>query len=160
MITLILIIPSMFELCVNACLAILRAKNQLGFFTATLFSAAVLNAVVTIVAVKNWSYIGAAVGTALSVIVGNLVVMNIYFTKKLKLPMLRIYGSIFRRIWVCLLLAGGVLYVVSRYVYGTLGAFLVDVCVFCVVYASALWFFGLEKEEKKNIPLLNRFIKS
>ena len=159
LITLILIIPSLFELCVNSCLAILRAKNQLGFFAGTMCAAAVLNAVVTIFSVKYWSYIGAAVGTSLSVIIGNLIIMNVYFSRKLKLPMLEIYVKIFSRIWLCLALAGGTLAVVSRFLYGSVVALLANIAIFCVVYSISLWYWGLDSAEKREIPVLNRFVK-
>lgn len=158
-ITIILMTPSMFELCVNTCLAVLRAKNKLGFRTGVLFASTALNAVVTILAVKYWSYIGAAIGTAASFLIGSLIVMNIYYVKKMGLPMLRIYGGILSRIWICLLLAGAALWIFSRFVYGSVLAIVAGVGVFCIVYGVTMWFFGLSKVEKKHIPVLNRFVK-
>ncbi|MBQ9861189.1 MAG: oligosaccharide flippase family protein [Clostridia bacterium] len=159
LITLILIIPALFELCINTCLAVLRAKNQLLFFTVVLLLAAVFNAIVTIVTVSGGSYIGAAIGTASSVVLGNLIVMNVYFKRKLKLPVLKIYLRIFSKIWVCLLISGGVLFTTSRFLHGSVWAFIANVLIFCVVYGTTLWFFGLEKTEKQHIPVLNKFVK-
>ena len=159
-ITLILMIPSLFELCVNVCLSILRAKNMLTFRTGILFASTALNAVVTIVAVSCWSYIGAAIGTATSFIIGSLIVMNIYYYKKLKLPMLKIYARIFHKIWICLALAGGALYLSSRYLYGSLWTFLANVAIFCVVYGATLLLFGLDKAEMMHIPVLKKFVKN
>ena len=51
-ITLILMAPALLELCVNVCLAVLRAKNMLGFRTGVLLGVTVLNAIVTLVGVK------------------------------------------------------------------------------------------------------------
>lgn len=158
-IALILMIPSLLELCVNVCLSILRAKNLLGFRTGVLFASTALNAVVTVVAIKCWSYIGAAIGTAASFVVGSVIVMNIYYSKKLKLPMLKIYGKIFERVWICLLLAGGALFVSSRFIRGSIGALITNILVFCVIYGVLLWLYGLDKAEKKHIPILNRFVK-
>ena len=158
-ITIILMLPAMFELCVNTCLAVLRAKNKTGFFTMVMILSAALNAVITIFAVKNWSYIGAAIGTALSVIVGNLIVMNIYFSVKMELPMLRIYGRILSRIWVCLLIAGGTIWVTSGFLNGSWMMFVINVLIFCVVYGLCLWLFGLNKSEKLQVPILKRYVK-
>lgn len=155
-ITLILIFPAMLELCVNVCLSILRAENCLGFRTTILFASTVLNLIVTYVAVKYWNYIGAAFGTAASFIIGSVVIMNIYYKKKLGLPMLRIYGQIFNRIWVCLLLAGGALWAFSRFFYGTLWSFVIGVAVFAVVYGGSLLFYGFNKEEKQFLKIGGR----
>lgn len=157
-IALILMIPSLFELCVNVCLSVLRAKNMLGFRTGVLFGSTALNAVVTVIAVSCWSYVGAAFGTAASFIIGSLIIMNIYYYKKLKLPMLKIYAKIMDRIWLCLAAAGGALFVSSRFLYGSLGALLVNILIFCVVYGAALLFFGFDREERKHIPVLNRLL--
>ena len=158
-ITIVLMLPAMFELCVNTCLAVLRAKNQTAFFTMVMILSAVLNAVITIFAVKYWSYIGAAIGTALSVIVGNLIVMNIYFRVKMELPMMKIYGRILSRIWICLLIAGGTIWVTSGFLNGSWIMFAINVLIFCVIYGLCLWLFGLNKSEKLQVPILKRYVK-
>lgn len=155
-ITLILMLPSLFELCVNICLSILRAKNQLGFRTIVLFSSTILNATITILLVKYWSYIGAALGTATSFIVGNLIVMNYYYYKKFHLPMLKIYKQIFSGIWLCLAVSGAILFFASKHIYGDWKAIIINICIFCIVYAISLLTFGLTPEEKKRIPLFNK----
>lgn len=153
-ITLILMVPSLFELCVNVCLSILRARNKLAFRTCTLFASTLLNAIVTVLAVKYWSYIGAAFGTAASFIIGSLIVMNIYYYKELHLPMLKIYRGITKGIWLCLVIAGFALFLVSRRINGGWGALIVDIVIFCIVYGIMLLAFGLSKEEKSSIPLI------
>lgn len=158
-ITLILMIPSLFELCVNVCLSILRAKNMLSFRTGILFASTALNALVTVIAVSCWNYIGAAIGTATSFIVGSILVMNIYYYKKLKLPMLKIYGRIFHKIWLCLAISGGALFLSSRFLSGSFLTFLINILIFCGVYAATLLLFGLHSSEKMHIPLLGKFIK-
>ncbi len=158
-ITLILMIPSLFELCVNVCLAVLRAKNMLTFRTVTLFLSTILNAIVSILFVKYWSYIGAAFGTAVSFIIGSLVVMNIYYYKKFGFHMLKIYWRIISGILPCLIISGGALFVSSRFLGGALWAFIVNILVFCIVYATTLLLFGLTKEEKMQIPIIKRYVK-
>ena len=157
-IVLILMIPALFELCVNVCLAVLRAKNMLGFRTAILFMTTVLNVVITILAVKYWSYIGAAIGTAFSFLAGSVIVMNIYYSKKLKFPMLSIYKSIFSRIWVCLLISGVSLFVSTRFFKEGLISLMVNIVVFCIAYGATLLLYGLSAEEKKAIPFIRKFV--
>ncbi len=158
-IALILMVPSLFELCVNVCLSVLRAKNMLGFRTGILMASTALNAVVTVVGVRLFNYYAAAIGTALSFLIGSVVVMNVYYRVKLGYPMLRIYGRIVSRTWLCLLLAGGVLLVSSRYLTGTWTAFVLNVLIFCTVYIILLLLYGLSYGEKKHIPILNKMLK-
>lgn len=159
-ITLLLMCPSLFELCVNVCLSILRAKNMLGFRTVVLTLTTLLNAIVTYFMVKEWSYIGAAVGTGLSFIIGSLIIMNIYYSKKLGLPMLKIYLKIIDRIWICMLISGLAIYLSSMALSGGWIYFIINVLIFCFVYIVTLWFIGLTKEEKLSIPILKRLVKA
>lgn len=158
-ITLILMIPSLFELCVNVCLSILRAKNKLGFRTIVLFASTLLNGIITVIAVKNWSYIGAAYGTATSFIIGSLIVMNFYYYKALHLPMLKIYKGITKGIWLCLIVAGAALYVASRYINGGWIPLIINVIIFCLIYGCTLLLFGLGSEEKRGVPIVGKMIK-
>lgn len=150
-IALILMIPSMFELCVNVCLAILRAKNKLAFRTLTLFGVTILNIILTWLLVSKWNYIGAALGTAASFIVGSVIIMNIYYQKIHKLNMIKIYSSIFERIWLCLLVAGVALYISSRFIVGGLLAFAANVIIFLIVYIILLQVYGFSKDEWNSL---------
>ena len=160
LITLILIVPSIFEYCLNVALSILRARNLLGFRTIVLTASCVLNLIVTIVLVKYWSYIGAAVGTAVSYCFCSLICMNIYYHKKLKLPLFKIYINILKGIWICLFVSGLALFVYSRFFYGSIISFVFGILLFCVVYGSCLILFGLNEEEKRKIPFIGVLFKS
>ncbi|MBQ2244868.1 MAG: polysaccharide biosynthesis protein [Oscillospiraceae bacterium] len=157
-ITLILMIPATLELCVNVCLSVLRAKNMLGFRTAVLTGSTLLNAVVTVIGVYRFGYLAAAVGTALSFIIGSLLAMNIYYHKKLSFHMLSIYRQIFSRIWICLLLAGAAVFVSSRWLLGSGWlSFLGNVAVFCVVYVLTMLAFGANDSEIAMLPFIHKF---
>lgn len=158
-ITLILMIPSLFELCVNVCLSVLRAKNKLGFRTIVLFASTLLNGIIMVIAVKNWSYIGAAYGTATSFIIGSLIVMNLYYYKVLHLPMLKIYKGITKGIWLCLIVAGVALYVASRYINGGWIPLIINVLIFCLIYGCTLLLFGLSSAKKRGVPIVGKMIK-
>lgn len=158
-IALILMGPALLELCVNVCLSVLRAKNMLGFRTGVLFSVTVLNAVITVVGVKFFGYYAAAVGTAVSFIIGSLVVMNIYYYKKLSFNMFKIYGGIFKGIWLCILLAGGTVAVSAHFLKSGWLSFILNIIIFGAVYGISLLLFGFNKSEKKMIPFIKKYIK-
>jgi O-antigen/teichoic acid export membrane protein len=159
-ITLILMIPSLLELCVNVCLSVLRAKNMLGFRTFVITGITILNAIITIIGVRYYGYLAAAIGTAISFVVGSLVIMNIYYYKKLSFPMLHFYREIFRGTWICQIIAGCVTYLASRYWFtdGWFGL-IANVSIFIVIYFGLLLCIGLTKQEKRMIPVLNKFWK-
>lgn len=96
LITLILMVPAIWELSQNVCLSILRAKNLLGVRTIAFLCATVLNFVISWFGTKYFGYFAAALGTAASIIVASLITMNIYYYRVLHLNVLRIFGQILK----------------------------------------------------------------
>lgn len=149
-ITLILMIPAMFELIVNVCLSILRAKNLLGFRTIVLAVTTIFNMLMTFFGTRLYGYYAACIGTALSWLLGSDVIMNIYYKKTFKFNMIGVYTQIFRGIWLCLLIAGSCVFVTHRYIYGSWFRLSINVLIFCVACAGCLVVFGLTSEEKSS----------
>ncbi|MBQ3604049.1 MAG: polysaccharide biosynthesis protein [Clostridia bacterium] len=156
-ITLILMVPALLELCVNVCLSVLRAKNMLGFRTGVLLATTIMNAIITVVGVKLFGYYAAAIGTALSFLVGSVIIMNIYYYKKFSFKMLKIYKKIFSGTWLCLLISGGAIWISSRFLNEGWFAFALNIVVFCIAYVTSMLLFGFKKDEKKNIPLIGKY---
>lgn len=150
-ITLILMIPSLFELCVNVCLSVLRVHNKLRFRTLVLSGTTLLNLIITIFGVMQFGYVAAAIGTALSFIIGSLIIMNIYYYKVLGFNMIKIYVNIIKKIWICLLISGIVVFFTSKHLKGSWLMFVCNVVIFCIIYIITLLLYGLTKQEKNMI---------
>jgi len=148
---LILLGPALLELCINVCLSILRAKNMLGFRTATITVTTIMNIAITLIFTKIWGYYASAIGTALSFLIGSVIVMGIYYYKKLGINILKLYGRIFNRIWICLILSGVAAFATSVLFDSSRMKFLFGAAAFCLVYAATLLLFGLNKYEKNLI---------
>lgn len=148
---LILMIPSLFELCVNVCLTVLRAKNKLGFRTGILTLSTVLNIIISVAGMRYLGYFSAALGTAASFAVGSLLIMNMYYHRKFGFDMVRIYRGIMRRTWLCLLAAGAGCAVTARFFRGSWAAFVLNVMVFLLIYGMTMLAYGFAPEEKLQI---------
>lgn len=155
-ITLILMPASLLELCVNVCLSVLRAKNMLGFRTCVLLASTVMNAVITVVGTYFWGYYAAAIGTAASYLIGSVIIMNIYYNKKLGFRMINIYHHIVSRTWICLLLSGLACRVVSGIFEQLALKMAAGVVVFVIVYAVSLLVYGMSTDEKNFIRSIKR----
>lgn len=150
-VVLILMGPSLLELCVNICLSILRAKNMLAFRTAILTAMTILNALITIIGVKIYGYYAAAIGTGISFLFGSVIIMNIYYYIVLHYNMLKVYRQIFHKSWICIFISSILTWIASRFIHGSWRSFLVDVAIFIIVYVSLLMKFGFEQYEKDQI---------
>lgn len=145
---LILMVPVTFPLIVNTCLAILKAKNLLLFRTVALAYSVVFNVIFTIIGTRLWGYYAAAIGTALSTIIGSVLSLNIYYQVKLKMNMLKIYFRILHKILICIIIPTVVCFFVNPYFSGTWFAFIVKVALFMIIYGMLMLVFGLNTNEK------------
>lgn len=152
---LILMIPASVPLVQNVCLSILRAQNKMRFRTAAIFFMAIFNLIITVMGVKRFGPLAACAGTAAGLIFANIIAMNIYYIKVIKLNIFRIFKNIYSRIWLCCVAASWILWFSGRFLYGNWYVWLIKALIFCVVYASLLMLFGMNKNEK-NIIFGNR----
>lgn len=145
---LILMIPVTFPLIVNTCLAILKAKNMLRFRTVAMAYSALLNLVLTVIGTRIWGYWAAAIGTALSTVIGSVISLNIYYNIKLKINMLRVYLMIFHKITLCAAIPCMLfLFVIPDITDGWMG-FLVNAVLFVAIYLVLLFVYGMNQNEK------------
>lgn len=150
-VVLILMGPSILELCVNVCLTILRAVNKLKFKTFVTIAMAVFNSVFTIVGIKFWGYYAAAIATALSYFIGSVLLMNIYYHKEFKFNMMKFYLAIFSKILPCIILSSTLTYFALNFLSGNLIRLLVGSIVYVSVYVILLYFYGLNVSEKAKL---------
>lgn len=102
---LLLIIPSIIPLIQNVCLSILTAKNKRAFRSYVYLGIAVINCIITIFLVKKIGMIGAPLSTSIALIIGNCIIMNIYYSKVIGIEVIRLFKSIFKGIAPCALLS-------------------------------------------------------
>lgn len=83
LIAVILIVPLCFPLIQNLGISIMQAKNLHKFRSILLIIIAILNVIISIPLAQHFDGIGSAIGTSLSLIVGNIIIINIYYYKKI-----------------------------------------------------------------------------
>ena len=149
--TLLLIFPMIINFTQGVCVSILNAKLKRLFRSCVLCGVALFNAVFTVILVKNIGVIGAAVATSLSVIIGNIIVMNIYYQKVIKLNVVRMFKGFFKGILPAVLITTVLfipcyIWLPVSWLYFFLGA-----AGFCAVYITLLMIFGFNSAEKNEI---------
>lgn len=93
-VALILIIPLCFPLIQNLGLSIMQAMNKYKFKSISTAIMAVFNIIISIILTKKYGAIGAAMGTAIALIVCNIIIINIYYSKVIKLNVLKFWYEI------------------------------------------------------------------
>lgn len=93
---LILMIPVTIPLTQNVGISILQAKNMHKFRSIVLFIVALLNIALSIPLASKYSGIGSAIGTGISLIIGNVIIINIYYQVKAKINIIKYWKNIIR----------------------------------------------------------------
>lgn len=147
----ILMIPATIPLIQNIGLSILQAKNLYKYRTIIFFGIAIINVVTSVPLTKMYGGIGTAIGTAVSLIIGQCIILNIYYHKKVGINMIEFWKNILRMsipiIFVILFGIGLNMFIVSD----TLLILVVKIVLYTVVYGLMMWFFGMNKYEKDLI---------
>ena len=150
--TLIILVPNMIPLVQNTCLSILNAMDKRLFRSIILVAITVLNIGMTVLLIKLIGPVGAPLATGISYIIGHVVLMNIYYRKRIGLDVFGMFGKIFSKIWLCVLLSLLLnLPLMFWRIEGNWGVFIVKAAAFMAVYAASLWLYGLNISEKKMI---------
>ncbi len=151
LIILLLIVPVTIPLIQNLGIEIQRAKNMHQFRSVIYFFVAVCNVVISIPLTKSYGAVGSALGTAISLLIGNCIIMNIYYHKKIGLDMFVFWKNIISFIPALLpsLILGCI---IEKFVsFDSIYIYLLFILIFVFVYCISIWKFGMNEQEKKMI---------
>ena len=151
LLSLIMMVPVMLTLIQNVCLSILRAKNLMGFRTIQLVLAGVFNAIFTIVGTKLYGYYAAAIGTGLSILLFSVILMNIYYHKRIGFKVLKFYRDVTKGILPCAVITSIAIYFLNVYINGSWLLLAVKICLFLALYGLLLLFYGFNQSDRDMI---------
>jgi len=147
-VALLLVVPATVPLIQNAGLEIQRAKNMHVFRSILYLLVAIFNVAISIPLSKKYGDIGAAVGTAIGLVIGNIFVMNWYYHKRIGLDMKYFWKSISQAtIGMLPAMALSVVFLI----FDTKGilTFLVKGVFIVLTYVFFVWKFSFNNYEKK-----------
>ena len=75
----------------------MQAMNRYKFKSISTFIMAIINIIISIFLSKKWGAIGAALGTCISLVICNIILINIYYYKKIKLDIFKFWKSIIKQ---------------------------------------------------------------
>lgn len=119
-----------------------------------------LNILLTVVLIKWQPLIGATIGTFISLVLGDVVVMNVIFRKKLKMDLGYYYKGLAKGILPCIAVATAVGFVARHFLKnGGWISLLLKVAIICLVYAVCILMFGMNPYEKNMVSSVLRKFK-
>ena len=150
-VSLLLIIPSSIALIQNLGIEIQRAKNIHRFRSIVYIFMALINVVVSYVLCRKYGATGSAFGTALSLVLANGLIMNIFYHKRCNLDIIFFWKNILR-MFAGLLPSFVVGYLLCKFItISNIFDFALCVLVYLLTYCMSAWLFCMNEFEKRLI---------
>lgn len=113
-----------------------------------------LNSVFTFFLIKWNPTLGAALGTFSSLLIGDVILMNVIYAKKLAINLSKFYMGLFKGTYICITATGIVGFVLEFFLPSGWGFFLLKGIIVLLVYAVGLWFVGFNESEKAIVSAI------
>lgn len=147
-VTLLLVIPSTIALIQNVGLEVQRALNKHKFRSIAYAVMAAVNLVLTVILCPRYGSVGTAVGTAISYVVANGFIINIYYHKACNIDIIAFWKSILRFTpGIALPVVFGVV-IKQFFDFYNVWMMLAGIAAYSGVYFVSMWFFGMDNYEK------------
>lgn len=147
-ITLCFLVPLTVPLVQNLGITILQARNQMKFRSSLYVVIAIASLVISIPLSKQYGGIGCAVGTALALTAGQIIVMNIYYYRVIHIDIPVFWKQVGRMSVVPILIGGLFSFVFCRYEINTLGSLVLEILLFSLIYIPLFWFGSMNVYER------------
>lgn len=148
----LLITPMVMNLVQSIGTQILWAKNKHKIQAYLKLMVVIMNVFLTIVLIKWNPLIGACIGTAISVFLGDVVVMNIVFSKDIGISMKKYYKGLFKGILLDILITMLFGFLLKNIIpFSGWFGFLILCFLMMLCYCVLIWFRGMNSYEKNLV---------
>lgn len=150
-IALLLMLPSLIPFCQNVGIEVQRAKNIHQFRAIVYIIMAVINLISSIYLCQLYGEIGSAIGTAVSLVLANGIVMNIYYHQKCNIDIISFWksiGSLSLGLIIPIIVGGLIVYFFD--LTSVLGL-IIAIIFYIIIYCASQWFIGMNEYEKSII---------
>lgn len=157
-VALLLIVPVTIPLIQNLGIEIQRAKNMHQFRSFVYLGMAVLNVIISVFLAQLWAELGAAFGTAITVLLANGFIMNLYYHRKMGIDILYFWKEIVK--FVPSLIAPAVAGILLNFSESkSLAGFVGKIIFYSLVYIISIYFIGMNSYEKNQLRMIFRRLK-
>ena len=128
-----------------------RAKNMHKFRSLTYLGVALGNTLISIPLSMKWEGLGAAIGTAIATLIGNVLLMNWYYHRRIGLNIPAFWRHIFHLLPAMVLPAVTAVLLALKVHPLTYWQLIPPGLLFVAVYAASMWLFGLNRYERSLV---------
>ena len=153
-IALILMVPLFINMTSGSVINVLDALDKRLIRSVVLVIMALVNIALTICLINYCGMIGSAIATAICMLIGQIVIMNIYYSRCIGIRVLYLYREAYKGILLYQIIGAFAGYIVSECIASAFSAMLLGGIVYILVSWGGYLLFGQTKQEKE---LLRKF---
>lgn len=147
----LLVIPASIALIQNLGIEIQRAQNKHQFRAIVYAGMALVNLILSIWLCQKYGCVGSVIGTAISLILANGLVMNIYYHKRCNIDIFFFWKNILRlSVGLIIPITIGIVASVMIEI-KSITMFLICILAYVIIYCISMWLFGMNNYEKELI---------
>ena len=159
-VALIIMIPMMINMSNGILINILDALNKRMVRSYVLVFTTIANIMLTVVWIDIWGIIGACMATAVCTLVGQITMMNIYYSKKLNIKVMYLYKKTFKGILIPQLIASAIAFILGNILRSNFVSLIVSGCIYITIFSFLFLKYGMQESERELVlSIKNRLQK-
>ena len=156
----IFFIPLTIPLIQNIGITILQARNQMKFRSILYICIALISLIFQVYLSKIYGGIGCAVAVSGALIIGQIIIMNVYYSIKQKIDMLVFWKEIFKMSFIPIILGMLFYNVFTNFFFlNDWYSFAFGVLLFSLVYLPIFYITSMNEEEKQLVSSMIKILK-
>lgn len=149
--SLIIMIPMLLNMITGPIINVLDVLNKRQSRSYALLFTTILNIIMTICFINLWGIIGAVIATAIATILGQIIIMNIYYEKILEIDIKWLYLNTMRKIIPFQLVAAAIGFCFGILITNRIASFVASAAVYVIISFGLIYRYGINTNEKKLI---------
>lgn len=156
----VLMIPLTIPLIQNVGLNIIQAKNQYKYRVKVLFIFAIINLAISVALAKMYGGIGAAIGTAISIVCGQIIFMNIFYYRNTHINIPKFWKEIYNILKpICFIVIFAILIKKIMPIF-SIEYLVFEIVIYIILYCIFVYKYAMNEYEKVYLKkFLIKFIK-
>lgn len=155
-IAVLVMVPMFINMSNGVLVNVLDAMNKRIYRSNILLLTTVANIILTVILIKNHGIVGAAFATAVCTFVGQIVIMNIYYSKKIGISVMFLFKETYKGILLYQVVAAVVSYFIGQAINNVYLSFVISIILYLLVFGIA---FVIDKRNKKELKQIVSMVK-
>lgn len=147
-IALVTLIPLSVPLIQNTGISIVIAQNKHQFRSIVYLVIAILNVISTYIMVPYWGSLGAAACSGISYVIGQIIIMNIYYYKVIKLDIPLFWKNIGKMSVIPVIMGSVGMWISSIMEPMSWGVLILEILIYTAIYSAGMYFGAMNDYEK------------